>query len=475
MRNSTLLKWAQNSTNNKNQPGKNGAASPRNWIHSPDALQKGHIAYLVKYLGSTEVDQPKGIDVVKEATCKLKFNQQLRKSEGTKTPKVELTISIDGVAIQEPKTKTTPKRIMHQYPLHRISYCADDKGEKKFFSFIAKEEDAERHTCFVFVSDKLSEEITLTIGQAFDLAYRRFLETSDKDLGSQRRSMVLQHKIKRLEHENNIYRQRLQDIASIKGTADVTSYLSQHNLPDILHVPSVPMTPESSSSSIDESTKPRMNGSLSKSSLSTTNSDSNGNTSNGIQQPPPVPPRSFEKSFDDDFMGSEPPVPTVGTKLEGLLMDEFEEDFNPRAHEGLTNGSAFNHQSNNNPTLNGQVSSSQQIFFPQANGGASSPPLLAPPPKAKDSRRQNGIKEDLFGSVPFNPAPPSGAKTDINDPFEMGEFGATTAALNPSQQELENAIGLLDKRLLEMKDGFSRGLSIGTDDFSLESLDPLRN
>lgn len=107
---------------------------------------------------------------------------------------------------------------MHQYPLHRISYCADDKGEKKFFSFIAKEEDAERHTCFVFVSDKLAEEITLTIGQAFDLAYRRFLETSGKDLETQRRCMVLQQKIKRLEHENNVYRQRLQDIAAIKGS-----------------------------------------------------------------------------------------------------------------------------------------------------------------------------------------------------------------------------------------------------------------
>jgi len=110
------------------------------------------------------------------------------------------------------------QRIMHQYPLHRISYCADDKGEKKFFSFIAKEEDAERHTCFVFVSDKLAEEITLTIGQAFDLAYRRFLETSGKDLETQRRCMVLQQKIKRLEHENNVYRQRLQDVAAIKGS-----------------------------------------------------------------------------------------------------------------------------------------------------------------------------------------------------------------------------------------------------------------
>lgn len=64
---------------------------------------------MFQYLGSTEVDQPKGIEVVKDAICKLKFNQQIRKSEGTKTPKVELTISIDGVAIQEPKTKTSPK------------------------------------------------------------------------------------------------------------------------------------------------------------------------------------------------------------------------------------------------------------------------------------------------------------------------------------------------------------------------------
>ena len=39
--------------------------------------------------------------------------------------------------------------------LPRISYCADDKAEKRFFSFIAKEADSEKHTCFVFVSDKL--------------------------------------------------------------------------------------------------------------------------------------------------------------------------------------------------------------------------------------------------------------------------------------------------------------------------------
>ena len=66
-------------------------------------------------------------------------------------PKMELTISVNGVTIQEPKSK----KVMHEYPLHRISYCADDKEEKRFFSFIAKDEHSNKHTCFVFLSDKL--------------------------------------------------------------------------------------------------------------------------------------------------------------------------------------------------------------------------------------------------------------------------------------------------------------------------------
>ena len=114
------------------------------------------IPFYVQFLGCTEVDKPKGIEVVKQGIQKLKFNQQLKKSEGSKTPKAELTISVEGVAIQEPKTK----KILHQYPLHKISYCADDKAEKRFFSFISKDGDG-KHTCFVFVSDKLVRYVFL--------------------------------------------------------------------------------------------------------------------------------------------------------------------------------------------------------------------------------------------------------------------------------------------------------------------------
>lgn len=41
-----------------------------------------------------------------------------------------------------------------------------------------------------------AEEITLTIGQAFDLAYRRFLETSGKELELRRQVAALQNKLK---------------------------------------------------------------------------------------------------------------------------------------------------------------------------------------------------------------------------------------------------------------------------------------
>lgn len=35
----------------------------------------------------------------------------------------------------------------------------------------------------------------------------------------------------------------------------------------------------------------------------------------------------------ENFFSQQSPDPTVGTRLEGLLLDELEDDFNPRAFE----------------------------------------------------------------------------------------------------------------------------------------------
>jgi PTB domain-containing engulfment adapter protein 1 len=60
-----------------------------------------------------------------------------------------------------------------------------------------------------------AEEITLTIGQAFELAYRRFLETSGKELAVQHRIQSLQDRNSQLESENGELKRRLQDLVAL--------------------------------------------------------------------------------------------------------------------------------------------------------------------------------------------------------------------------------------------------------------------
>ncbi|XP_054471083.1 PTB domain-containing engulfment adapter protein 1 isoform X3 [Anoplopoma fimbria] len=160
----------------------------KSWMHTPEALAKHYIPYNCKFLGNTEVEAPKGTEVVKDAVRKLKFQRHIKKSEGQKTPKVELQISIYGVKILDPKTKD----VQHNCQLHRISFCADDKTDKRIFTFICKDSESNKHLCYVFDSEKCAEEITLTIGQAFDLAYKKFLESGGKDVETRKQIGTLQ-------------------------------------------------------------------------------------------------------------------------------------------------------------------------------------------------------------------------------------------------------------------------------------------
>ncbi|XP_060733126.1 PTB domain-containing engulfment adapter protein 1 isoform X1 [Tachysurus vachellii] len=180
----------------------------KSWMHTPEALAKHFIPYNAKFLGNTEVDQPKGTEVVRDAVRKLKFQRHIKKSEGQKTPKVELQISIYGVKILDPKTK----EVQHNCQLHRISFCADDKTDKRIFTFICKDSESNKHLCYVFDSEKCAEEITLTIGQAFDLAYKKFLESGGKDVETRKQIATLQKRIQELETENSELKKQLQTL-----------------------------------------------------------------------------------------------------------------------------------------------------------------------------------------------------------------------------------------------------------------------
>ncbi|KAI4806045.1 hypothetical protein KUCAC02_010636, partial [Chaenocephalus aceratus] len=129
------------------------------------------------------------------------FQRHIKKSEGQKTPKVELQISIYGVKILDLKTKD----VQYNCQLHRISFCADDKTDKRIFTFICKDSESNKHLCFVFDSEKCAEEITLTIGQAFDLAYKKFLESGGKDVETRKQIGTLQKRPLHINASNEAY------------------------------------------------------------------------------------------------------------------------------------------------------------------------------------------------------------------------------------------------------------------------------
>jgi len=216
MKDSPLLRWTQRKS--LETAGTKKKEKTRKWLHSEESLMSGDITYLVKFFGSTEVDESRGLEVVKEGIRKLKLTQQLKKCEGTKTPKVLVTVSVDGVAIQDSKSKT----VLHHHPLQRISYCADDKAEKKFFSFISSDPETSVHSCYVFASDKQAEEITLTIGQAFQLAYEKYQLVKYTEPETE--------KVVRLERDNLVLRKRLMDLASMLDKNKLEEYMMNNNI-----------------------------------------------------------------------------------------------------------------------------------------------------------------------------------------------------------------------------------------------------
>ncbi|XP_066045648.1 PTB domain-containing engulfment adapter protein 1 isoform X6 [Chamaea fasciata] len=238
----------------------------KTWMHTPEALSKHYIPYNAKFLGSTEVEQPKGTEVVRDAVRKLKFARHIKKSEGQKTPKVELQISIYGVKILDPKTK----EVQHNCQLHRISFCADDKTDKRIFTFICKDSESNKHLCYVFDSEKCAEEITLTIGQAFDLAYRKFLESGGKDVETRKQIAGLQKRIQELETENAELKNKVQDLEN------------QLRITQVHASPAGSVTPKSPSTDIFDMVP-----------FSPISPQSSTPTRNGTQ-PPPVPSRSTE-------------------------------------------------------------------------------------------------------------------------------------------------------------------------------------
>lgn len=134
------------------------------WATLREPVVEG-VTFYCKYLGSTLVDDPKGEAATAEAIKRIIHTAKL---VARKPELVGLHVSLQGIRMEDSVTK----EVLLQTSIYKISYCSADAHYDHVFAFIATT-DNETCECHAFLCPKrkMAQEVTISIAQAFNLAY----------------------------------------------------------------------------------------------------------------------------------------------------------------------------------------------------------------------------------------------------------------------------------------------------------------
>ncbi|TMS36952.1 hypothetical protein L596_003997 [Steinernema carpocapsae] len=134
------------------------------WKYAPEALVNECVSFSAHYLGSMEISNIEGTEDSRRAMIKLKKGIR----EIAKVPQVVLEISVEGVSVLD----ATTKQLTVQHEINRIQIVCQDERDLNCFAYISQ--DGDKHFCHVYcvLTADVATEIIITLGQAFELAYR---------------------------------------------------------------------------------------------------------------------------------------------------------------------------------------------------------------------------------------------------------------------------------------------------------------
>uniref|UniRef100_A0A670Y9D0 Low density lipoprotein receptor adaptor protein 1 n=1 Tax=Pseudonaja textilis TaxID=8673 RepID=A0A670Y9D0_PSETE len=138
---------------------------PENWTDTRETLLEGML-FSLKYLGMTLVEQPKGEELSATAVKRIVATA---KASGRKLRKVTLKVSPRGIVLSDSITNESIENVS----IYRISYCTADKVHDKVFAYIAQSQHNENLECHAFLCSKkkMAQAVTLTVAQAFKVAF----------------------------------------------------------------------------------------------------------------------------------------------------------------------------------------------------------------------------------------------------------------------------------------------------------------
>ncbi|KAJ8344219.1 hypothetical protein SKAU_G00315480 [Synaphobranchus kaupii] len=134
--------------------------------------------FRVKFLGSVHVPYHKGNDVLCAAMQKIATNRRMTVQFNPPASCI-LEINIKGVkiAVQDDYSSfARGNKCSHFFHLKNISFCGYHPKNNKYFGFITKHPADQRFACHVFVAEDSTKPLAESVGRAFKLFYKEFVE-----------------------------------------------------------------------------------------------------------------------------------------------------------------------------------------------------------------------------------------------------------------------------------------------------------
>ncbi|XP_045080056.1 C-Jun-amino-terminal kinase-interacting protein 1-like isoform X2 [Coregonus clupeaformis] len=136
--------------------------------------------YRMKFLGSVQVPYHKGNDVLCAAMQKIATNRRMTVQYNPPSSCI-LEINVKGVKLlvqDDYYASDRSNQCSHFFQLKNVSFCGYHPKNSKYFGFITKHPADQRFACHVFVSEDSTKPLAESVGKAFQLYYKEFVDYS---------------------------------------------------------------------------------------------------------------------------------------------------------------------------------------------------------------------------------------------------------------------------------------------------------
>ncbi|XP_077995179.1 protein numb-like [Glandiceps talaboti] len=147
-------------------------SKPHQWQEDEKSVRAGTCNFPVKYLGSMEVTESRGMPICEAAVRKLK-------DSGRKKVRAVLWVSSDGLRVVDEDNKG----LIVDQTIEKVSFCAPDRNNERAFSYICRDGTTRRWLCHAFIASRDSgERLSHAVGCAFSACLER-KQRRDKECG----------------------------------------------------------------------------------------------------------------------------------------------------------------------------------------------------------------------------------------------------------------------------------------------------